>query len=136
MPTRRPEVPQPVIARLRLTCLDLPEVEEESAWVGTRWTIRKKNFAHVLMIRDGWPPAYARAASTDGPACILTFRAPTPALDAPRYQQAPYFRPVWWPDIAGVVINSDTDWDEAAALVTRSYCRLAPKKLAALIGNI
>ena len=136
MPIQRLQVPQPVITRLRLTCLDLPETQEEPAWVGTRWTVRKRNFAQVLMISNGWPPAYARAASTRGPACILTFRAPTPALDAPQFQQPPYFRPVWWPDIAGVVINDDTDWDDVAALIIRSYCRLAPKKLTRLVGDV
>ena len=41
--------------RRRLTCLDLPEAYEEQAWAGTRWMVRKKNFAHVLMIDRGWP---------------------------------------------------------------------------------
>jgi hypothetical protein len=29
-----PEVPDAVLARLRLVCLDLPEAYEEAAWVG------------------------------------------------------------------------------------------------------
>ena len=62
------DVPDEIVAALRAMCLELPEVQEEEAWVGTRWVIRKKNFAHVLTIDSGWPPAYARAAGTDGPA--------------------------------------------------------------------
>ena len=34
-------------------CLALPEAYEEEAWVGTRWRIRTKTFAHVLMIDRG-----------------------------------------------------------------------------------
>jgi len=70
--------PREILARLRLVCMELPEAVEESAWEGIRWCVRGKNFAQVLMIADGRPEAYARAAGTDGPACVLTFRrAPT-----------------------------------------------------------
>jgi hypothetical protein len=131
--TIHPEVPREIIARLRLVCLDLPEAHEEQAWVGTRWMVRKKNFAHVLLIDSGWPPAYAQAAGTEGPACVLTFRAARPALEAPRFRQPPFFRPVWFPDIVGVVLDERTDWYEVGALVTRSYCLLAPKRLAAMV---
>jgi hypothetical protein len=50
-----------VLVRIRLVCLDLPEVTEEIAWTGVRWCVGKKNFAHVLTIAEGWPPAYAKA---------------------------------------------------------------------------
>jgi len=80
---RRPEVPKTVLTRLRKACLALPEVREEQAWVGTRWRIRKDTFAHVLMIADGWPPVYARAAGTDGPVCVLTFQSLGPRVDPP-----------------------------------------------------
>lgn len=136
MPTTRPQVPSEVLSRLRLTCLDLPEAYEEPAWVGTRWMVRKKNFAHVLMVDSGWPPAYARAAGSPGPACVLTFRAPPAALDTPRFAHAPYFRPVWWPNIAGMTIDGATDWDEVASLLVRSYCLLAPRKLAGLVESV
>jgi hypothetical protein len=125
-------VPDELVARLRLTCLDLPEAYEEEAWAGTRWMVRKKNFAHVLMIDRGWPPAYARAAGTAGPACVLTFRVAAPAL---RFERSPFFRPVWFPDIAGLVIGPDTDWDEVATLVVGSHRLLAPRKLADLVGG-
>jgi hypothetical protein len=41
---------------------------------------------------------------------------------------------VWWPDIAGMAIDAETDWDEVSDLLAGSYCLLAPKKLAAQIG--
>jgi hypothetical protein len=133
MAAKHPQVPGEILDKLRLTCLDLPEAREEAAWVGTRWSVRKKNFAHVLVIDGGWPPAYARAAKTAGPACVLTFRSGSPDLDSPRLQRPPFFRPVWFPDIVGMVLDGQTDWYEVAVLVTRSYRLLAPRKLAALV---
>lgn len=135
MPTQHLIVPDEILARLRLECLDLPEAYEEQAWAGTRWMVAKKNFAHVLMIDNGWPPAYAKAAKSDGPICVLTFRAPVAMLDAPRFERHPFFRPVWFPNIAGMVLDGETDWDEVATFLVGSYCVLAPKKLVALVDR-
>jgi hypothetical protein len=100
---------------------------------GTRWCIGKKNFAHVLMIDSGWPPAYAQAAGSNGPTIVLTFRLPVGKLDVPRFARPSFFRPVWFPDIVGMVIDDRVDWDEVADLLTGSDCLLAPKKLVALV---
>lgn len=123
-----------IIDRLRAICLEFPEVHEQQAGAGTRWMIRRKNFAHVLAIDAGWPPAYARAAGTQGPAAVLTFRS-SARLQAPKFSRAPFFKPVWWPDIAGLAIDAGTDWEAVADLVAGSYCLLAPKKLAALVDR-
>jgi hypothetical protein len=123
-------VPPALLARLRSTCLALPEAHEEPAWVGTRWRIRKQTFAHVLMVSDGWPPAYAKALGSDGPSCVMTFRSPLPQLDAYAFTWAPFFRPVWFPDIVGMTLDGSTDWDEVTSLVRESYRHLAPRKLA------
>ena len=130
---KRKDVPREVLSKLRLACLDLPEAYEETAWAGTRWMVSKKNLAHVLMIDEGWPPAYAQAAATAGPACVLTFRLPRPAVEAPRFRRPPFFRPVWFANIAGMFIDGSTDWDDVTELVIRSYCVLAPKKLASQV---
>jgi hypothetical protein len=134
---RHGQVPSAVVARLRSLCLALPEAYEEQAWVGTRWCVRKHNFAHVVRIEDGWPPAYARAAATDGPVTVLTFRSAGAELDALRHTAHPFFIPVWWHGIVGMVLadgeGGDTDWGEVAELVTDSYCLLAPNKLVALV---
>jgi hypothetical protein len=124
------EVPAVVLERLRAVCRALPETREETAWVGIRWRVRTKTFAHVLVIADGHPPAYARAAGTDGPVTVLTFRSPRPELDALTNTGHPFFRPVWAPDIVGMVIGDDADWTEIAELLTESFCLLAPGKLA------
>ena len=130
---RHPQVPSAILARLRKVCLALPEAHEEQAWVGTRWRIRKETFAHVLMIADGWPPVYARAAGTDGPVCVLTFQSLGPRVDPHTFSRPPYFRPLWRPDIVGRTLDSRVDWRDVAKLVAASYCLLAPKKLAASV---
>jgi hypothetical protein len=125
----RADVPLDTVAKLRSVCIALPEAYEEQAWVGTRWRIRKRTFAHVLMIESGWPPAYARAAGSDGPISVMTFRSWGPELDALSHAGHPFFKPRWWPDIVGMVLDAGVDWDEVAELTTESYCLLAPKRL-------
>ena len=132
---RHPEVPKTILTRLRKACLALPEAREEQAWVGTRWCIRKDTFAHVLMIAEGWPPVYARVAGTDGPVCVLTFQSLGPRVDPETFSQAPYFRPLWRPDIVGRILDSDVDWCDITKFVTASYCLLAPKKLAEAVRS-
>jgi hypothetical protein len=127
------EVPREVLSRARLICTEFPEVVEEQAWEGTRWCVRGKNFAHVLTITGGKPEAYARAAGTPGPACVLTFRLASDQCAAARFRRAPFFRPVWFPNIAGLIVDARTDWDEVEALLRASYRVLAPRKLAALV---
>jgi hypothetical protein len=133
MKATHPRVPSDIAARLRLTCLRLPEAHEELAWVGVRWRIRKQTFAHVLMINAGWLPAYAKVAGNDGPVCVLTFRSLLRDVDGEAFRQHPFFTPVWWPDIAGTFLGDDTDWDDVAALLAASYRMLAPRNLAKLV---
>jgi hypothetical protein len=134
MPDQVP-VSDAVLARLRVACAPLPEVVEEPAWVGIRWRVRTKTFAHVLTVEDGWPPAYAEAAATDGPSTVLTFRSAGEELGVLSRAPKPFFKPVWFPDIVGLLIDDATDWDEVAELLTESYCALAPAKLVALVDR-
>ena len=133
--TKEIAVPGTVLAHLRSCCLALPEVAEEEAWAGTRWVVRGQNFAQVLMIADGWPPAYAAAAGTVGPACVLTFRCLRDEVEAFRQAGAPFFVPVWFPNIVGIELGEDVDWAQVDELVTDSYCVLAPRRLAALVAH-
>ncbi len=125
----RPQVPSETIAKIAAICLVLPAAYEEQAWTGTRWMIGKKNFAHAVRIEDGWPPAYAQAAATPGPATVLTFRSPLSKTEAPELWQRPFFKPVWFVDIFGVVLDEATDWKRVQDLLRGSYAALAPKKL-------
>lgn len=116
-----------------MICEKLPEAYEERAWVGTRWMVSKRNFAHVLEIDGGWPPAYARAASSAGPVTVLTFRTSEILSDALRTNGPPFFFAEWgtkWgTKVIGMTLGPSTDWDEVALLVTESYRLLAPKAL-------
>lgn len=123
------DVPTEIVARLRAICLGLPEAYEEVAWTGVRWRVRGRTFAHVLTIADGWPPAYARAAGTDGPCCVLMFRAAGDELDALRNGGAPFFAPPWRSDEVGMVVAGPVDDDELRELLTESYRALAPPRL-------
>lgn len=129
------DVPANILVRLRAVCLDLPEAHEETAWVGTRWRIGTRTFAHVLSVESGWPPAYARALGADGPAHVLMFRASGAEVDALRGMGDPYFAPPWRGDEVGMVLGDDVDWAEVAELVRESYCALAPARLAALVDR-
>lgn len=130
---QRTEIAFEILAELRGLCLGLPESFEEPAWVGIRWRIRKHTFAHVLTIDAGWPPAYARAAASDGPITVMTFQSSGQELDAFANIGRPFFRPRWRPDIVGMVLEGNIDWIEVAELVTESYCLLAPRKLVELV---
>ncbi len=134
-PSGHADVSADIVDRLRAVCLVLPEAYEEQAWVGTRWCVRNKTFAHVLMIDRGWPPVYARTTGTDGPAVVLTFQSSDQELEAFSNLGHPFFRPVWRPGIVGVFIEPDTDWSEIAELLTESFCLLAPRKLVELVDR-
>lgn len=139
MVSENDDVPEGILNRLRPICLALPETHQEPAWVGTRWRIRQRTFAHAMAIDEpGWPPAYAKVAPSvgpTGPTIVLTFRLPLDELDALVRSGDRYFRARWGRDVAGIVLDDEVDWDEVAELVTESYCVLAPKKLVALVDR-
>lgn len=124
-PTRRytGDVPHDIEDRVRERCLALPDVDEEPAWVGTRWMVRKRTFAHVLGIEDD---GYA-------PMVVLSFRSQGEELEVLRDAGPPFFVLGWGRDAIGMVLDDDTDWDEVREVVTESYCTMAPKQLVALV---
>lgn len=126
---RSANVPPDLVVRLRSVCLSLPGAYEEHAWAGTRWCVRKKTFAHVVTIEDGWPPAYAEAVGENGPVTVVTFRSSGVELDALANSGHPFFKPKWFPDIVGMVLGGDIDWTEVDELLIESYCLQAPKTL-------
>ena len=119
------DVPDDVEARLREVCLELPDAYEERAWVGTRWMVRKRTFAHVLGVEIGH--GY--------PLVVLSFRSTGEELEVLRYAGHPFFVLGWGRDAIGMVLDDETDWDEVRELVTESFCVLAPKKLIALVDR-
>lgn len=133
----RAEVPRHIVAKLDALCRDLPETRMEVAWTGVRWRVRTKTFAHVLMIHDGWPPVYARAAKDvvrpSSPTCVMTFRSRGRTFEPAAFARPPFFHMLWPPDIVGLRLDGRTNWGEVRELVAVSFAVLAPLKLAKLI---
>ena len=129
------DVSPEILDRLRPVCLELPETYEELAWVGIRWRIRKRTFAHVLNVEPDHQAAYARADATDEPLCVLTFRSPGDEIGGLISSGHPFFKPGWGADVVGMVLDDGVDWDEVGELLTESYCVLAPKRLAAQVDR-
>ncbi len=118
------DVPDDIEARVRARCLALPDAYEERAWVGTRWMVRKRTFAHVLGVEV-----------EAGPLVVLSFRSAGDELEVLRDAGHPFFVLGWGRDAIGMVLDAATDWDEVRELVTESFCVLAPKKLIALVDR-
>ncbi|MDH4117977.1 MAG: MmcQ/YjbR family DNA-binding protein [Acidimicrobiia bacterium] len=113
-----------VVNRLRELCLALPDAYEERAWVGIRWMVRKKTFAHVLGVE-----------TDDSAWVVLTFRSQGEELETLRHFGYPYYTLGWGRNALGMVIDHDTDWDEVREIVTESFCVMAPQKLVALVDR-
>ncbi len=131
------DVPAEILDRLRPVCLGLPETYEEPAWVGIRWRVRKRTFAHVLTVEPDHHAVYARAAATDEPVCVLTFRSPGEEIAGLVTGGHPFFKASWGADVVGLVLGDGdgVDWAEVAEMLTESYCVLAPKKLASQVAR-
>jgi hypothetical protein len=89
----------------------------------------------VLTVDPDHQTAYARAAATDQPVCVLTFRAPGDEIGGLVASGHPFFKPGWGADVVGMVLDDGVDWDEVAELLTDSYRVLAPKRLATLVDR-
>ncbi|SDT59946.1 MmcQ/YjbR family DNA-binding protein [Jiangella sp. DSM 45060] len=127
------DVPEEFVEALRDICMGLPDAYEEQAWVGTRWRVRGRTFAHVLTVVPDTDAAYARVVGADQEVTVLTFRAAEEELDALVAGGPPFFKARWGRDVVVLALVDDVDWTEVAELMTESYCLLAPKKLVALV---
>jgi hypothetical protein len=128
-------VPARVEAEVRRLCLGLPETYEERAWVGNRWMVRKRNFAHLFWADDESTPSVAKAAAAFGPGAVLVFRSSGPELVALRNSGPPFFYAGWGRDVIAMSLRGRVDWTEVGELVTESYCVMAPQKLQALVDR-
>jgi hypothetical protein len=52
------------------------------------------------VIDADWPLAYAKAAGSNCPACVLTFRSRLPDVDDQGFRIDPFFKPMSLPDAA------------------------------------
>ncbi len=108
--------------RLRAICLALPEAEKVALRCGPTYRIEGKIFALDRRHERG-TALWCKVPS--GAQAILIGADPT------RFFSPPYYGTKGW---IGVVLDAKTDWDEAAALIRRSYRLVAPKRLAAMAG--
>ena len=127
------DVAPEILERLRPICRELPDTVEELAWIGLRWRIRTRTFAHVYLVDPRKHRMYARTVASRESVCVLTFRSPAEDLAGLVAGGYPFFKAAWGTDVVAMVLDEDTDWDEGAELLTESYCVLAPKRLAALL---
>lgn len=136
MPADPDDLDPSLLAQLRGICLALPEVVEERAWVGIRWTVRRKNFAHVFPVDEDASPAIRRAAGDlPVPVTVVAFRAEGLELRALRDAGPPFAYAGWGRDAMAMALDAATDWEEVRELLTESYCLLAPQKLRALVDR-
>lgn len=119
------DVPDEIDVRVREMCLALPDAYEQRAWVGTRWMVRKRTFAQVLGIQT---------ASEDS-LVVMVFHSAGEELEMLRNGGHPFFPLRWGRDAIGMVLDTDTDWDEVRELLLESFCTRAPKKLIALVDR-
>ena len=120
------DVPPEILNRLRPICRRLPEAYEEPAWIGIRWRIRKRTFAHVYTPDPERHPVYARHLIAGEAPTMMTFRVPADELLGLTGSGFPFFRAGWGRNVAGALLGDHTDWTEITELLTDSYCEMAP----------
>ncbi|MFB9238443.1 MmcQ/YjbR family DNA-binding protein [Plantactinospora siamensis] len=128
------DVPPEVLDRLRPICRELPETYEEQAWIGVRWRVRQRTFAHVYTPDPDRHPLYARHAAGGEPPTVVTFRVPVDDLLGLTAGGFPFFRAGWGHNVAGAFLGEHTDWAELDELITDSYGEMAPKFLRARLA--
>jgi hypothetical protein len=129
------DVAPEILSEIRPICEGLPETYEEPAWIGIRWRVRGRTFAHVYTIDPERHLVYARAVASDEPVCVLSFRSPIEDLHGLVSAGFPFFRAGWGANVVCMVLGDQVDWVEVGELLTESYCQLAPKKLIALVDG-
>ncbi|WP_327350319.1 MmcQ/YjbR family DNA-binding protein [Streptomyces sp. NBC_01304] len=127
-------MPPEILNGLRSICRQLPESYEEPAWIGVRWRIRKRTFAHVYTPDADRFPLYAPYVSAGRELVVLTFRVPADDLLGLTAGGFPFLRAGWGRNVVAAVLGEHTDWTELTELITDSYCQMAPKFLAAQVA--
>ncbi len=112
------------LERVRRICLALPEVEERSFGGHTAPAFRVRDKIFVMTSEDG---------------TSMTMKAPRGAQQAlvasepERFFVPKYVGPKGWVGVQ-LGLPKAPDWDEMAEMISESYCLVAPRRLAALVG--
>ena len=113
------------LERARRICLALPETTEQEAWGEPTFRVKKKIFAMFANNhhRDGRVALWCNAP--------LGVQEHMVRAEPEKYFVPPYAGVRGW---IGLILDqlSDAEIEEA---VVQSYCMIAPKKLAALVGG-
>ncbi|WP_415952237.1 MmcQ/YjbR family DNA-binding protein [Streptomyces sp. KLOTTS4A1] len=128
------DVPPEILDRLRPICRQLPESYEEPAWIGVRWRIRKRTFAHVYSPDPDRHPLYAPYVTEGQEPVVLSFRVPADDLLGLTTGGFPFLRLDWGRNVVAAVLGGHTDWTELTELIADSYCQQAPKFLASRVA--
>lgn len=110
------------IARLRAIALALPEAAEQITWDHPTFRVRGKIFG-ICSDEPGEGPRVSLKAPPGVQAMLVE-------ADADRFFVPPYTGNKGW---IGVRLHEGADWDEIAALVTRSWRMTAPARLASTL---
>jgi hypothetical protein len=114
------------LARLRRICLALPEACEVEAWGDPTWRIGKKIFAMQKGNYEGGEPSIWLKADIEAQAQLI--EANPKVFFVP-----PYVGHKGW--VGARMDTKSVPWPLLAELIETSYRLIAPKKLAARIGE-
>lgn len=122
----RPYDPEWLVAQVRERALAMPEAEESlSHGMPCFGIVKGKKFAWVSMDHhgDGKTALLAKISGADEQAMLIE-------RDPARFYRPAYFGDGW----IGIRLDlGDTDWDDVATRIARSWRAVAPKKLTALM---
>lgn len=114
------------VARIRAIAMALPEAEERPFGGHTTPAFRVRDKFFVMLNEDASEMSVKAATGVQG---ILV------ASDPERFFVPRYVGPKGWVGVRlGAGAGAGPDWDEVAEMITESYCLIAPKRLAALVG--
>ena len=119
-----PKAEDPRLARLTKICLALPEALCERSGDHAAYRVAKKTFAYFLNDHHG-----------DGIVAVTAKVGPGDNTALVKAQPDRFYLPAYLASRGWVALRLDTgkiDWDEVRELVSDSYKRIAPKRLAAM----
>jgi predicted DNA-binding protein (MmcQ/YjbR family) len=109
--------------RLRAICLALPDATEQPMKRGPTYRICDKIFA-MDRPHDGEPAVWCKAPP--GSQAVLVGAEPQ------RFFVPPYVGAKGW---IGMVLGGGVDWEEATAVITRSYRLVASRRYQAMLAQ-
>ncbi len=115
------------LERLSGVCLALPEATREDSGRHAAFRVRGRTFAYWLDDHhgDGIVGLVCKARWGEAEALV--------AADPERFYTPAYLGPRGWVGLR--LDGAEVDWTEVTDVVTESYLLVAPKRLAALVGE-